>query len=92
MSREGDSPRAQAGTHTAESRHPAECEILEQVKAEKQAAAWTNLGNERPTLSLLIYWRKVVLGDRGRKIDSAIMDTGSRKSGYSSFPVWGLRI
>lgn len=92
MSREDGSPRAQDGTHTTASRDLAECELLEQVKAEKYAAAWTGLGNERPTPSLLIYWRKVVLGDRGRKIDSAIMDTGSRYSGYSSFLVWGLRI
>lgn len=44
---------------------------------------------------LQIYWRKVILGDRGRKIVSVIMNMGcqgSRHAGYSSFAVWGLRI
>lgn len=46
------------------------------MKAEEQAAAWTGLGLERLTPSMQIYWRKVILADRGRKIDSATMDTG----------------
>jgi hypothetical protein len=44
------------------------------VKAE-QATAGTGSGDKKPTPFLQIYWKKVMLGGRGRRTDSAAMHT-----------------
>jgi hypothetical protein len=44
------------------------------VKAE-QATAGIGSGDKKPTPFLQIYWKKVMLGGRGRRTDSAAMHT-----------------
>lgn len=79
--------RRAAPEHRAELTHKSSdlgCGVLEQVKAEERAlAACTGFGDKRPASSLHIHWRKVILGDRGRKTDSALTDPGALQTADS---------
>lgn len=50
------------------------------MKAEEQASAWTGFGDKRPTSFLQIYQGRMLHGDRGRKIGSAVMVTGATQA------------